>query len=318
MNPRRTLLNELEQTGETGDFQYFHHGPADVFRCQDTVFLAHFHIGMAEGTQTGTGHVFQFLHVQNKAFELMRQIHEDLIHFTRIAGVDVADHLQFAFGSMLDEIHFHDMLSSCRRHFEYVGGSSWVLAKPFDDVLDVPLGFRVQDSVERWNNIEQQLRMIYASLTTTEVDSVEAAEQISNIQAATVVANNPIVQAQLRVHNLPAASTKRLMPPTKEEVGAYTVERFKELLKDYYSNFNGSVLVVQGEVDADTLKPLLLKYIGSLPSKPEPVKRRIWEADHFKLHMGERLPIYTGNTCPQPSADECSGQSPAQHIAHSA
>ena len=181
-----------------------------------------------------------------------------------------------------DEIHFHDMLSSCRRHFEYVGGSSWVLAKPFDDVLDVPLGLRVQDSVERWNNIEQQLRMIYASLTTTEVDSVEAAEQISNIQAATVVANNPIVQAQLRVHNLPVASAKRLMPPTKEEVGAYTVERFKELLKDYYSNFNGSVLVVQGEVDADTLKPLLLKYIGSLPSKPEPVKRRIWDADHFK------------------------------------
>ena len=75
--PPPAILNELEQTGETGDFQYFHHGPADVFRRQDTVFLAHCHIGMAEGTQTGTGHVFQFLHVQNKAFELMRQIHDN-------------------------------------------------------------------------------------------------------------------------------------------------------------------------------------------------------------------------------------------------
>lgn len=37
-----------------------------------------------------------------------------------------------------------------------------------------------------------------------------------------------------------------------------------------------------GEVDADTLRPLLLKYIGSLPSKPDPVKRTTWEADHFK------------------------------------
>jgi predicted Zn-dependent peptidase len=67
-----------------------------------------------------------------------------------------------------------------------------------------------------------------------------------------------------------------------EEAGTYTVERFREVVKDYYSNFNGSVFVVQGEVDADTLRPLLLKYIGALPSKPEPVKRRIWDADHFK------------------------------------
>ena len=181
-----------------------------------------------------------------------------------------------------DEIAFQNMLSSCRRHFEYIGGSSWVQAKPYDDVLDVPLSFHVTDSVEHWKNIEQQLKMIHASLTTTEVDSVEAAEQLGNIQAAVIATSNPIVQAQLRVQNLPAASVKRLMPPTVEEAATYTVERFREVVKDYCSNFNGSVLVVQGEVDADTIQPLLLKYIGSLPSKPEPVKRTTWEADHYK------------------------------------
>ncbi len=181
-----------------------------------------------------------------------------------------------------DEIAFHAMLSSCRRHFEYIGGSTWVQAQPFDDVIDVPLSFHVTDSVEQWKNIEQQLKMIYASLTTTEVDSVEAAEQINSIKTTILAVQNPIMQAQLKLQNLPAASVKRLMPPSLEEAGTYTVERFREVVKDYYSNFNGSVFVVQGEVDADTLRPLLLKYIGALPSKPEPVKRRIWDADHFK------------------------------------
>ena len=120
-------------------------------------------------------------------------------------------------------------------------------------------------------------------LENGEVDSVEAAEQINNIQATIKAVQSPIMQAQLRVQNLPAASVKRLIPPSLEEADTYTVERFREVVKDYYSNFNGSVFVVQGEVDADTLQPLLLKYIGSLPSKPEPVKRRIWEADHYKI-----------------------------------
>lgn len=181
-----------------------------------------------------------------------------------------------------NEIFYQSMLSPCRRHFEYIGGSNWGQTNPYDDILDLPLSIKATDKAERWNNIEQQLKMIYATLTTTEVDTVEVAERISNIQATALVANNPIMQAQLKVQILPAASNKRLMAPTTEEAGSYTVERFKALIKDYYSNFNGSVLLVQGEADADTLQPLLLKYIGSLPSKPEPVKRKAWEADHFK------------------------------------
>ena len=181
-----------------------------------------------------------------------------------------------------DEIAFQEMLSSCRRHYNYVGGSTWVQAKPFDDVIDLHLVAHPQDRKEYWNNIEQQLKMIYVSLTTNDVDSVEAAERIKNIQAAAIASNNPIMQAQLSVQNLPAASVRRLLPPTIEEARTYTVERFRNVVKDYFSNFNGSQLVIQGEVDADTLRPLLLKYIGSLPSKPDPVKRMTWEADHFK------------------------------------
>ena len=181
-----------------------------------------------------------------------------------------------------DEVNYQDMLSSCRRHFEYVGGYALIQTNAYDDIIDVPLSFRTPDNAEHWNNIEQQLKMIHATLTTTEVDSVEAAEKIQNIQSAAITINNSIIVSQLSILNLPAASSKRLMPPTVEEAKTYTLDRFRELIKEYYSNFNGSLLVVQGEVDTDSIMPLLLKYIGSLPSKPEPVKRTAWSADHFK------------------------------------
>jgi predicted Zn-dependent peptidase len=42
------------------------------------------------------------------------------------------------------------------------------------------------------------------------------------------------------------------------------------------------VLVVQGEYDTDSIMPSILKYVAALPSKPEPVKRMAWPADHYK------------------------------------
>jgi predicted Zn-dependent peptidase len=60
------------------------------------------------------------------------------------------------------------------------------------------------------------------------------------------------------------------------------IDHLRELVKDYYSNYNGSVMVVQGNVDADSIMPYILKYVGGLPSKPERVKRMTWPADHYK------------------------------------
>lgn len=54
------------------------------------------------------------------------------------------------------------------------------------------------------------------------------------------------------------------------------------IVKDYYSNFNGTLFLICGDVNQDSIMPLVLKYIGSLPSKPEPVKRLVWSADHYK------------------------------------
>jgi predicted Zn-dependent peptidase len=72
------------------------------------------------------------------------------------------------------------------------------------------------------------------------------------------------------------------MPPSAEAIAGYSIDHFREIVHDYFSNYNGSVMVVQGEYDTDSIMPLILKYVGALPSKPERVKRMTWAADHYK------------------------------------
>lgn len=173
-----------------------------------------------------------------------------------------------------DEIHFHDMLSSCVRHYEFWNGSGTVNVQPFDDVLD--------HCVHDRTYLESLMKFFYASLTSTEVDSVEFAERLETLRNSTIEAGNPVIQSQFRITSLPVASIGRITPPTTEEFSTYTIERFSEVVKEYYSNYNGSTLIVQGEVNTDSIMPLILKYIGALPSKATPVKRIAWPADHYK------------------------------------
>ncbi|MBP5338345.1 MAG: insulinase family protein [Prevotella sp.] len=180
-----------------------------------------------------------------------------------------------------DKIHYCNLLSPCRRKYIYEVGYH-VEVNPFDDKLHTDM-YTKKDAKDYWDCVEYLLKQTHALLITTEVDSVEAAEKIKDIQIdAASNANDPISQAALRISKLPYVSLKRVSPPTVDEAKMYTVDRFREVVKDYFSNFNGSVLIVRGDFDTDTIMPLLLKYIGSLPSKPETVDRKVWPSDHFK------------------------------------
>ena len=152
--------------------------------------------------------------------------------------------------------------------------------EPFEDRFDHGARWIEGDSLNAFR-VECTLKMIYKSLTSTEVDSVEFAEQKQKLMASAAALSSPMGQSALKV-GLTAAETKRLMPPSAEVVSSMNIDHLRELVKDYYSNYNGSVMVVQGNVDADSIMPYILKYVGGLPSKPERVKRLTWPADHYK------------------------------------
>lgn len=198
-------------------------------------------------------------------------------------GVNMKLDRPMGFSALSDEdIQYHNMLTSCRRRYKYETDTyAFVSAKPFDDTFDLICRSEKKDEAY-WKGIEQQLKMFYASMTSTEVDSVSASIFFTNFQKLATQNSAPDVQARNRISLLPFESSKRLMPPTVEETEKYSVEHFRELLKDYYSNYNGSLFLICGDVNQDSIMPLVLKYIGSLPSKPEPVKRHLWGADHYK------------------------------------
>jgi len=172
-----------------------------------------------------------------------------------------------------DDIHYHDMLGSCLRKFSFWGGESNAVVEAFDDIFDFGTG-----SLDK---LEGGMKMLYMSLTTNEVDSVAFAEELQKLQASAVTMKGPVLQSALRVGLAYAQETKRLMPPTEQQVAAMSIDRFRQIVNDYHSNYNGSVMVVQGDRDLDSIMPHILKYVGALPSKPERAKRMVWPADHY-------------------------------------
>jgi predicted Zn-dependent peptidase len=180
-----------------------------------------------------------------------------------------------------DDINYHDMLGSCLRKFSCYNGQSNVVVEAFDDTYDHTAKWEPGDKLNKFR-VESTLKMLYKSLTTNEIDSVEFAEQKQKLQASAVTLSAPMTQSALKVGLMLVADTKRLMPPSAEVISDYNIDHFREIVRDYYSNYNGSVMVVQGEVEADSIMPLILKYVGALPSKPERVRRFTWPADHYK------------------------------------
>lgn len=197
-------------------------------------------------------------------------------------SIDMKFGRPLGYASLPDEdFHYQSLLFNGRRKFLFERGGNDVEFDPYCDRIDIGT-YSSNDSATFWKDVECYLKMMYASLTTTEVDSVEADEKITELRSTAVAFNEPLMKAQLKLQSLPYVQSKRNAIPSVEDVKALSVEGFRRLVKDYFSNFNGSTLIVKGQFPTDTIMPLLLKYIGALPSKPQPVKRAVWPSDHFR------------------------------------
>jgi predicted Zn-dependent peptidase len=180
-----------------------------------------------------------------------------------------------------DAMLYSSLFEDCRRKFK--DGSRWndVEFNKYNDRLFVN-AYATDLSEDFWKYVERRLKMIHAALTTTEVDSVEATRKIRQLKSGVTLFNTPFSQAKQRIRNLPMVQSRRNAFATPEDVADYSVDGFREVVREYLSNFNGSTLIIKGQFDTDTITPLVLKYIGSLPSKPEPVRRTVWPSDHFQ------------------------------------
>ena len=219
------------------------------------------------------------LHLSNGMKVLLwKSLPKDSIPYS----IDLRFGRPLGYSSLCDEdFHYQSLLFNGRRKFQFDSGSNDVEFDPYYDRMDLGT-YSSKDSTLFYKDVERYLKMMYASLTTTEVDSVAAAEQISQMQATAMTLNEPFMRSQIKIQSLPLMPSKRNAILSVDDAKALTVDGFRNMVKDYFSNFNGSTLIVKGQFSTDSVIPLVCKYIGSLPSKPQPVKRTIWPSDHYR------------------------------------
>ena len=121
------------------------------------------------------------------------------------------------------------------------------------------------------------LPISYLRLTSTEPD-MNRFETFVKENKLTSQNSNPLATFFDSVQATAAKSSQGLPKIDAGNIHKVNFNHVCELNKEYRSNFNGMVLCLQGPFDVDSMIAPVLKYIGSLPSKPKPiaVKPKQW------------------------------------------
>ena len=127
------------------------------------------------------------------------------------------------------------------------------------------------------NDMEKRFREFYYNLTDVNIskeDSIRLSEQLRNaVQSPTNEAEEQFVKAFF----LPRDTSGR--EPLDSVMTADDFRQMKEGWREYKSNYNGMVVAIDCVESIDSVMPYVLKYIGSLPYKKEPMRMR--DVDHF-------------------------------------
>ena len=156
------------------------------------------------------------------------------IYFYRPSGFSVLkdDEILYASANPLvkdGEIRYYGMIHDCVRKyfnehfkFDYSNG-------PFADVY--------HDIISPMSVPEVYFKTMYATLTSTEVDTVAFRKEIKKFQMNAMDTGNQNHQSGMKITNALYVDGKRLMPPSLEDVEKYDdIERFGKLVKEYKSN----------------------------------------------------------------------------------
>lgn len=143
-------------------------------------------------------------------------------------------------------------------------------------------------------DLETALQCMYLYYTAPRFDQSEFETGIQQIQAVLPnIENQPGFKFQNEVTKTLYGNSKRTPLLNKELVEAASLETIEKYYKTLFSSVSGMTAVVVGDVDPDTLKPLVEKYLGSIAKgkkakrikdvSPEIVKGEV--VNHFDVKM---------------------------------
>ena len=132
--------------------------------------------------------------------------------------------------------------------------------------------------------LENVFKSLYVRLTTTDIDTIEYNKLSTQARVAVEMPMTPLMKAIIDVMSYPYVSNERTRMPTMEEVAAMSISKMKEILTRLHSNYNGMVAVINTDRKTTDVLPLIEKYLGSLPSAPQPVERIDRMEQHFRTN----------------------------------
>ena len=143
-------------------------------------------------------------------------------------------------------------------------------------------------------DLETQLQLMYLTFTDMRFDEQEYANAIGQIEA--VLPNillNPQYIFQVRAQKTLYSNNPRMIILDETSLAKANLQTMANAYKKLFNNVAGATLVIVGNVDLNTLKPMIEKYMGSLPKGKAPkVDRSLMPAlakgeviDHFAAQM---------------------------------
>lgn len=175
-----------------------------------------------------------------------------------------------------DEVIYSEHLKKAIRNYnEYEQPVSMISVNP----AEVLYGANA-DSTQ----LENMFKSLYVRLTTTDIDTVEFNKLTAQARMAVEMSMTPQLKAIIEIMSYPYISDERTRIPTKDEVGAMSISKMKEILARLHSNYNGMVAVVQTNRKTIEVLPLIEKYLGSLPSEKEAVERIARMEQHYRTN----------------------------------
>ena len=116
-------------------------------------------------------------------------------------------------------------------------------------------------------DIETALQLMYLMFTQPRFDADEYATGIQQIKAVLPnLKNNPMFQFQTAVSKIMYGGNERVVTLDEDVLAAANLETIKKIYtENLFNDAAGATLRIVGNVDIEALKPMVEKYIGSLP-----------------------------------------------------
>ncbi len=114
-------------------------------------------------------------------------------------------------------------------------------------------------------DLERMFQLMYLKAVNPRFNEEEFAPLMNQIKAVlpNLVARPSAVFSRKLLEQ--AYDNPRLQPTTMELVDQFSFETLERVYRELFGNFKGAKVFIVGNVDPETLKPLVEKYIGSLP-----------------------------------------------------